>query len=56
MPNALAFHLFSLFNLLFLVYEAMDNYFAQNDDEIEVSVGDKVTVMHKNMDGWWKIK
>ena len=39
-----------------LEYEAVDSYKAENDDEIELSAGDKVVVLHKNMDGWWKIK
>lgn len=34
----------------------METYFAENDDEITIKAGDKVDVINKSMDGWWKIK
>lgn len=38
------------------VYEAMESYFAENDDEITMKAGDCVDVISKSMDGWWKIR
>ena len=34
----------------------MESYIPQSEDEIGLSAGDKVVVIHKSMDGWWKIK
>ena len=34
----------------------MDTYRAENDDEIELFPGDRVVILNKSMDGWWKIK
>jgi hypothetical protein len=41
---------------LFIVYEAMESYYAENDDEITFKAGDRVDVISKSMDGWWKIR
>lgn len=41
---------------MYTVYEAMETYFAENDDEITMKAGDKVEVISKSMDGWWRIK
>ena len=38
------------------VYEAMESYFAENDDEITIKAGERVEVVSKSMDGWWKIR
>lgn len=34
----------------------MESYMAQSEDEIGLFLGDKVTVVRKSMDGWWKIR
>lgn len=34
----------------------MESYFAENDDEITMKAGDRVDVISKSMDGWWKIR
>lgn len=50
---------FSCINLFIIYcseYEAMECYIAQSEDEIALSVGEKVTVVYKSMDGWWKIR
>lgn len=39
-----------------IVYEAMESYFSENDDEITMKAGDHVEVISKSMDGWWKIR
>ena len=38
------------------VYEAMESYVPQNDDEVGFMTGDKIEVLSKSMDGWWKIR
>ena len=38
------------------VYEALENYIPQSEDEVGFKAGDKVEVIAKSMDGWWKIK
>lgn len=47
---------FILLRIIGLEFEVMDTYKTENDDELELSPGDKVVVLSKNMDGWWKIK
>ena len=37
-------------------YEAMESFVPQSEDEIGFEVGEKVEVLHKKMDGWWKIR
>ena len=39
-----------------LEYEAMESYIPQSEDEVGISIGEKVTIVHKSMDGWWKIR
>ena len=39
-----------------VVYEAMESYFAENDDEITIKAGDRIEVISKSMDGWWMIR
>lgn len=34
----------------------MENYTPENDDEVGFKAGEKIEVVHKNMDGWWKIR
>ena len=41
---------------IILEYEVMDTFKAENEDEIELYPGDKVVILSKSMDGWWKIK
>lgn len=49
--------LFDVFYFYFLTeYEAMESYVPQSEDEVGISVGEKVTIVHKSMDGWWKIR
>ena len=43
-------------SLLPTVYEAMESYVPQNEDEIGFNTGDKIEVLSKSMDGWWKIR
>ena len=38
------------------VFVAMESYAAENDDEVGFMAGDKIEVVNKNMDGWWKIR
>ena len=38
------------------VYEAMESYVPQNEDEVGFMTGDKIEVLSKSMDGWWKIR
>ena len=38
------------------VYEAMESYAPQNDDEVGFNTGDRIEVLSKSMDGWWKIR
>ena len=38
------------------VYEAMESYVPQNDDEVGFMTGDKIEVLSKSMDGLWKIR
>ena len=37
-------------------YEAMESFVPQSEDEIGFEAGEKVEVLHKKMDGWWKIR
>ena len=37
-------------------YEAMESYKAENEDEVGFKSGDRIEVLSKSMDGWWKIK
>ena len=41
---------------LLSVYEALENYTPQSEDEVGFRAGDKVEVLAKSMDGWWKIR
>ena len=44
-------------NLLFPKdYEAMESFVPGSEDEIGFEAGEKVKVLHKKMDGWWKIR
>lgn len=45
-----------IFYEFYLEYEAMESYVAQSEDELGLSVGERVTVLHKSLDGWWKIR
>ena len=38
------------------VYEAMEEYSPVSEDEIGFKVHDKIKVIAKSMDGWWKIR
>ena len=38
------------------VYEAMETYVADGDDEVGFRAGDRIEVITKSMDGWWKIR
>ena len=38
------------------VYEAMESFSAENDDEVGFRAGERIHVIHKSMDGWWKIR
>ena len=37
-------------------YEALENYIPQSEDEVGFKAGDKIEVITKSMDGWWKIR
>ena len=34
----------------------MESYSAQSEDEVTFKTGDKIQVLSKSLDGWWKIR
>lgn len=40
----------------YAVYEAMESFAAENEDEVGFKAGERVHVISKSMDGWWKIR
>ena len=38
------------------VYEAMESFAPENEDEVGFSAGERLHVISKSMDGWWKIR
>ncbi len=49
-------HVKAIVHLVATAYEAMETYFAENDDEVTMKAGERVEVIGKSMDGWWKIR
>ena len=45
-----------MIGVLCTVFVAMESYAAENDDEVGFKAGDKIEVVNRNMDGWWKIR
>lgn len=38
------------------VYEAMEAYIPTSEDEVGFNAQDRIKVIAKSMDGWWKIR
>jgi len=45
-------------NLVFIcsAYEAMETYIPVSEDEVGFQAQDRIKVVAKSMDGWWKIR
>ncbi len=41
---------------LYTVYEAMESFSAESEDEVGFKAGERIHVISKSMDGWWKIR
>jgi hypothetical protein len=41
---------------IYAVYEAMESFSAESEDEVGFKAGDRIHVINKSMDGWWKIR
>ena len=44
------------FSFLHAVYEAMESFAPENEDEVGFAAGERLHVISKSMDGWWKIR
>ena len=41
---------------VYAVYEAMESFSAESEDEVGFKAGERIHVINKSMDGWWKIR